>query len=349
MLGQLKAEIPNCRILWMNGDVAYVARGMRFWTVGSNGQKNRDTSVLGSGLERAVSSFRISRQALRLGIHHLWPLPDGALLIVARKRAFRLDPQSGKSNLVFRFPRGNKPAHRGVCVTGEGHVFMGEYVMNLDRTQPIALYRSLDRGNTFSPVFTFPPGEIRHIHFVQWDPFEGTLWMGTGDADPECRLYRSADHGDTWDLVGGGSQLWRAVCVAFRPDALYWGTDAGSDSGRHPNSIVRFDRHTRSLQTLNGIQGPCHGCSTLRDGTIVLSTGVEGGANEADGRAHLWMSRDGSAWSEVASYRKDGLPFLVQYGVLRFPPGLETSTRLAFTGMGLAGAGEKAFFYSESS
>jgi len=348
MLGQLRAEIPNSRILWTNGDLTYVARGMRFWTVGSNGQKNRESTVLGSRLERAVSFFRVSRQTLRLGIHHLWPLPDGAFLVVARKRVFRIEPRSGECRLVFRFPRGNKPAHRGVCVTGDGHVFMGEYVMNMDRTQPIALYRSMDHGNTFSPVLTFVPGEIRHIHFVQWDPVESALWMGTGDADPECRLYKSTDHGDTWDLIGGGSQLWRAVCVAFRPEALYWGTDAGSDSGRHPNYIVRLDRNSRTLQTLRGIQGPCHGSSTLRDGTIVLSTGVEGGANEEDGCAHLWMSRDGSAWSEVASYRKDRLPFLVQYGVLRFPPGLEMSSLLAFTGMGLAGAGEKAFFYSES-
>jgi hypothetical protein len=336
-------KISNCRLLWTDGNRFSLARGMQLWEIDRDGTRVGSAAALGSLLERTISYFRLPRQLLRLGIHHMVPLPDGKLLVVVRKRVILLDPQTGKSQLVFRFPRGNKPAHRGVCATDDGCVFMGEYVMNMDRSQPIELYRSTDCGRTFESIRTFPPGDVRHIHFVQWDPVERLLWMGTGDADQECRLYKSPDRGGTWRLIGGGSQLWRAVGVAFRAEALYWGTDAGSDAGTHPNYIVRFDRNTETLQTLCEIQGPCHGSATLKDGTIVVSTGVEGGTNEQDGSSHLWVSKDGTSWSNVANFRKDRMPFILQYGVLRFPTGLEKSESLAFTGMGLSGAGEKVF------
>jgi hypothetical protein len=271
-------------------------------------------------------------------------MPNGEFLVVVRKRVFTVDPVSKNVRQVFRFPRGNKPAHRGVCVTESGTIFMGEYVINLDRRHPISLYRSRDFGQSFTIVLAFEPGEVRHIHFVQWDRFAQCLWLGTGDADSECRLYRSDNQGDSWELVGGGNQLWRTVGIAFQEKAIYWGTDAGSDTGSHPNHVIRFDRITGELSKLEKLQGPCHGTASLKDGTIVVSTGVEGGQNEIDDRAHLWCSSDGKNWSEALSFRKDHFPYLMQYGVLRFPQGLDSCATLAFTGMGLVGAGEKAFW-----
>jgi hypothetical protein len=230
-----------------------------------------------------------------------------------------------------------------MCVTKDGCIFIGEYVINNDRRHPISIYRSLDSGKTFETIFTFNPGEVRHIHFIQWDPFDECLWLGTGDRNEECRLFKSTDNGNNWMLIGGGSQLWRAVNVAFRSDALYWGTDAGSDAGEHPNYIMRFDRRTKELKKVVQVQGPCHGTATLENGYIVVSTGVERGVNEEDRYAHLWISKDGIKWEEVSKYRKDIFPSIVQYGILRFPFGLEKCEYLVFTGMGLVGAGEMGF------
>jgi hypothetical protein len=156
-------------------------------------------------------------------------------------------------------------------------------------------------------------------------------------------LYRSDDQGDTWRRIGGGSQLWRAVGLTFRADGLYWGTDAGSDAGTHPNFVVRLGRGQLEPERLLEIQGPCHGNATLADGTLLVSTGVERGINEKDGRAHLWASRDGRRWHELLSLEKDLWPGLVQFGVIRFPMGLEAGTDVLFTTFGLAGAPETAF------
>jgi hypothetical protein len=336
-------RISNCRILWTDGVTSYLAKGMDIWTADRDGTR-KIFRVPGSSAERLLSRFRLSRQLVRLGIHHFWPLMDGKALIVIRKRVILADLNTGEAEIVHRYVRGNKPAHKGVCVTDDGVILMGEYVMNLDRTHPICAYRSTDGGQTFEMVKTFEPGDIRHIHFIQWDRYANCLWMGTGDADPECRLYRSTDHGTTWELMGSGSQLWRAVNIAIRPEALYWGTDAGSDAGKTQNHVMRYDRATGALTRLLDVQGPCHGSATLNDGTLLMSTGVEGGENEADTSAHLWMSRNGSDWDEVMSFRKDPFPKLLQYGVLRFPQGIEHCDTVTFTAMGVWGGGERVFW-----
>jgi hypothetical protein len=283
------------------------------------------------------------RHLLRLGIHHLTPLADGRLLVIVRKRGYLVDA-SGKSRLVFHIERGSKPANKGVCVTPRGNIFIADYPVNPARNLPVTIHRSRDGGESFETVYEFKSGQIAHCHFVQWDHYESCLWMGTGDTDKECMLFKSTDNGDSWKQIGSGSQLWRAVGLAFRVEALYWGTDAGGQSvGNHPNYVMRFDRNTGTLDKLLEVQGPCHGNATLRDGTLLISTGVEGGCNEKDRYVHLWASRDAKVWQELIQFKKDPWPYRLQFGVIRFPTGLENCNDPLFTCMGLAGAGEAAF------
>jgi len=339
---EIVKTMPNCRILSTDGATSWVARGNRFFEIDSHRQR-RHTASVGSWWERTFAYIRPIRQLLRLGIHHLLPLPDGRFLVIIRKRAFLVDT-SGQARLVFRFERGNKPASKGVCVTPGGDVLMAEYAVNGARKLPMMLHRSRDGGRSFEAVHEFKAGEVCHYHFVQWDRYANCLWMGTGDTDKECLLYKSTDDGDNWKQIGGGSQLWRTVGLAFRPEALYWGTDAGWTTGKHPNHVMRLDRETGELEKVLEIQGPCHGNATLCDGTLLFSTGVERGENEIDGYAHLWTSRDGIAWEELIRFKKDIWFRNLQFGVIRFPVGLENCDDPTFTAMGLVGAGEVTFF-----
>jgi hypothetical protein len=207
----------------------------------------------------------------------------------------------------------------------------------------MGIYRSDDEGKSFKLIYEKQAGEIRHFHSIQYDQYENCLWTSTGDLDSECGLYRSTDHGETWELVGAGSQSWRSVGLMFTPDYLYWGTDAGSDAGRSKNYIVRLARKNNKLEIIDELQGPCHGSTTLLDGTLLVATGVEGGKNEVDRKVHLWASRDGDKWQELISLKKDFWPFRIQYGVIRFPYGTNKNNILHFTTFGLSGCGETYF------
>jgi hypothetical protein len=335
-------KIQNSRSFWTDGNLLYLARGMSIFAAYGPSQKPLLKHTFGAALEGVFARMRPLRHLLRLGIHHFWPLPNGEFLAVARKKLYHLDANN-RATLSMRFSRGNKPASKGVCVTPNGSVFVGEYAQNPGRSLPVFLYRSDDMGRSFKPILEFAPGDIRHIHFVQWDPIAQCLWLGTGDADSESRLYKSVDNGNHWELIGSGSQFWRAVGLCIHPDALFWGTDAGCDTGEHPNCVMRMDRKTSQVTRVLQLQGPCHGNAVLKDGTLLVSTGIEGGRNEVDLSAHLWASRDGTSWDEVASYKKDFWPKIIQFGVIRFPNGLEKSDNIIFNCMGLQGAGETVY------
>lgn len=332
-------KLARGRALYVTPDVIWMSRGMSFFGIDSSGKRVTSQYRVGGFAERMLASSRLIRHGLRLGIHHLLPLADGNLLVTAKRRTYVVAPDGGVVS-EFRGYQGNKPGHQGVCITPDGTVFFGEYILNGDRSKAVSLYRSTDNGRSFHVVKRFAPGEIRHIHFVKWDPYARCLWLGTGDygADnSENRLYRSLDNGDSWQLIGSGSQDWRAIGVCFTPTHLMWGTDAGSC----PDTVhlIRMERDTCRLEILEDMEGPCHGCATLADGRICFSTGVEGGENEKDCNARLKVF-DNTGARTLYSLPKDHWPLLVQFGVMRFPLGSETCNRIVFTAMGLKGHGE---------
>lgn len=327
------------RALYQESDKIWVAKGMTFYAVDYNGKRVTPKYKVGSFVERVLSCNRLSRQLLRVGLHHLLPLKNGNILVTAKRKTFIVSAESKVLN-VFHGYQGNKPGHQGVCLTPLGAIFFAEYLLNPGRDHAINLYRSTDNGMSFQIIKTWEPGDIRHLHFVKWDEYEQCLWLGTGDYgenNHENRLYKSVDNGESWELIGQGSQDWRAIGVCFTKESLTWGTDAGSC----PDTVhfVKMDREKQTLEVLADFEGPCHGCASYADGRAFFSTGVEGGKNEKDKYARLKEYRDGRL-VELWKLKKDIWPLILQYGVMRFPLGTDKCSRVVFTTMGLNGHGE---------
>lgn len=332
-------KLLSGKALFQETNRIWIAKGMTFYAVDYSGKRVSPKYHLGSIIERVIGRFRLSRHALRVGIHHLIPLDNGNIFVTVKRKAYLLD-NKGAIISIFDSFKGNKPGHQGVCLAPNGSIFFGEYLLNTDRSNEINLFRSDDNGLSFKAIKTFPPGDIRHIHFIKWDNYEKCLWMGTGDYgedNRENRLYKSFDNGDTWQLIGSGLQDWRAIGICFTPTHLIWGTDAGSC----PDTVhlVRMSRETHELEILEDFEGPCHGCASLKNGRIFFSTGVEGGINEKDNFSRL-KEYSGGQTLNVFSLKKDFWPLIVQYGVMRFPLGTENCIKPVFTTMGLKGHGE---------
>lgn len=332
-------RILKGRALYTESDKIWVAQGMTFFAVDYSGIRVTPKFKAGNLKQRLLSSNRLSRQLLREGIHHLVPLNNGNVFLTAKRKSYVID-KAGKIVNIFSGYLGNKPAHQGVCVTPDGTVFFGEYTLNPDRDHDTHLYRSTDNGQSFQIILTLSKNECRHIHFVKYDPYEKCLWLGTGDEDCECRLFKSLDNGDSWELVGSGCQDWRAIGVNFDKDSLIWGTDAGSVPDT--NHIVRMDRKTHELKIIGDAEGPCHGCGSFSGGRIFISTGVEGGQNELDNFARLKEIDDGTI-IDLKKIKKDFLPLILQYGVMRFPLGTDNTDYVVFTTMGLSMNGETVY------
>lgn len=330
-------KIFSGRALYTENDRIWVAKGMYFWAIDYNGNRISQKYSVGSVFQKVVAANRLPRQLLREGLHHLVVHPNGNFIITAKKKTYVV-AKDGTIVNVFSGYRGNKPGSQGVCITPDGVIFFGEYTLNPNRDHGSTLYRSIDGGKTFQAILEFSQYEVRHIHFIKYDPYEKCVWMGTGDRDTECKLMRSNDNGDTWETIGEGSQDWRAIGVCFTPNFVMWGTDAGSVPDQ--NHIIVLDRKTGKTKSIYDAEGPCHGSATFKNGRIYISTGVEGGENEKDRLARL-KNVDNSSVNELYSMKKDLFPFILQYGVFRFPLGTENTENVVFTAMGLRHGGEK--------
>ncbi len=79
---------------------------------------------------------------------------------------------------------------------------------------------------------------IRHVHLTVTDPYTGHIWVGTGDLDQHSRLYYSQDNGNTFSLVGIGSQKFRSLSVWYTNYYVYW----DMDSERAKQHVYRLPR-----------------------------------------------------------------------------------------------------------
>jgi hypothetical protein len=328
--------------LYCEIDKIWVARGMSFWAVDYFGKRVSQIFSVGS----FIYNIRPLRQLLRKGIHHFIPLKNGSYLVSLKKKVLILDKE-GKILSIFEGFHGNKPGHRGIAMTPNGYIFFGEYALNTERNIDIVLYRSIDNGISFQPIKVFKSGEIRHIHFIEWDEYDKCIWLGTGDYgenNNECRLYRSFDYGDSFDLVGQGSQMWRSIAVCPTKNYVVWGTDAGSC--KDDNYVLSYDKNTNELKKIQKLTGPCHGMCVNSKSNIYISTGVEGGENELDKFAKLYKLL-GDRLFELKRVKKDIYPLILQYGVIRFPLGCHNTDKVVYTMMGLKGNGEAIYICEE--
>jgi hypothetical protein len=101
------------------------------------------------------------------------------------------------------------------------------------------VFRSRDRGRTWSIAFEQPGDNIQHFHFVQARPgVPGEWWLTSGDAMHESRVWVSRDDGDTWaDLTAASPDMvsvdgvkyprtiYRLTDLAWEGDDIVWGTD----------------------------------------------------------------------------------------------------------------------------
>lgn len=240
-------------------------------------------------------------------------------LVATTGRWILASEDGGRTWSVRRtLPKSSGP--KGVLPTGirrhAGDCYLGEYPLGHDTTP--RLLRSRDDGWTWEVVREFP--DVRHLHSVQPDPYTGDLWITTGDRDAECRIGRLRD--GEFEVVGGGSQRWRAVELAFTPDTVLWGMDSVYAADNHVSKLDRTEigREDPPLETVCTLEGSVFYSAALDVGGqrwVVFSTGVEPGrdstappgspAGDAAGTARVVAASSASGfteWYELAAYRR---------------------------------------------
>jgi hypothetical protein len=234
---------------------------------------------------------------------NVWPLDEGVLLATVSRWLFRSGDGGRSWDPVRELPASSGPM--GVLPTAlcehRGSVYLAEYPLG---DEPACVLVSHDGGRTWSPFVE--RSDVRHFHGLFADPYSDHLWATTGDTDDESAIGVLSEAG--FEPVGRGSQRWRAVGLAFTPDAVFWGKDSSYTERAEVLRLSREDLDDPQPETLATTPCPIYYAATLErpdENWLVVSTTSTG---RVDSTAPEGMDRntcDGVARVLAASSKTD--------------------------------------------
>src|SRR5437762_2615509 len=183
----------------------------------------------------------------------------------------------------------------------DGAVFFIEYQVFTTASTPIRLWKSLDRGVSWSVQFTFQGH--RHGHGLMADPPRHALFAFFGDFDDQSGLFRSTDGGASWTMIIGDKQAGDIVDGVVLSDGSFL---CGQDISFH-GSIPDTPQIARVA--LDGTETDYQQLPTASYSTHAISAGgyVVGATYETSNdisppgwtRGSLWGSGDAIRWQKL--------------------------------------------------
>ncbi len=258
-------------------------------------------------------NIRLLDRILKHSIAHVQTISDVYYMVVTGKGEWWLI--SNDQATAINTPSKTCPLMRGSCVNAAGTVFYGEYFDNAER-RAVAILASDPPYTDFRVIYTFQPGEIRHIHGLLPDPFiHGRIWITCGDENAESTIYFTEDDFATVERFCNYGQRTRAVDLIIRKDEIVW----AMDSPLQRPYIVRVNKTSpKEPEMLYELNGPAYYISHNEAGGIYISTTPEPGPAVKDNKAYLVALRPDGSWEEVYHAQSDWVP---QFGLFYLPQG----------------------------
>lgn len=318
LLGGTVLSIQGNTILLSKGYTIYNRTDADDWVVYA---KIRDYKY------QFLAKFKLLRRLLRAEITRYYHFNNGAEICIAKKALYKKG-DDGQLHRCFAVKRGSRPLN--ICEDDNGVLYFGEYFNNLNR-EAVIIYKSEDAGDSWLAAFTFPAGEINHIHGIYKDPYSSKIWVLTGDREKECMIGYTEDGFETFTEFLRGRQEYRSCVMFFYPDDLIVATD----SQYITNKIYSINRVTKAITPLQEVAG-----SVIYGGQMgrcsYVSTTVEPSAVNKSTSSELWISTDGLCWNKIYEQEKDKLsPALFQFGTIRFPAIGNGASTFGFNGRSL--------------
>ena len=299
-------------MIFVGTDYLLATRGYSFYKYDFKEGRWTQYASVHDPLNSLLSFTSLSRRLTRAEITKYYLLEDGTELCIARKGIFRKLQNEKRFSKVFNVVRGSRPMN--LCEDKDGVLYFGEYFANMEK-QAVHIYGSYDKGQTWKIVYTFPEGEINHVHGIFLDPYTRQVWYATGDRDNECIIGFTEDGFKTVTEVFRGGQEYRTCVLFFYEDFIVYGTD----SQYQKNVLKKIDRKDWAITDIQAVQGPVIRGAQLGN-VAMISTDVEPSDVNPARDAFVWITRDGLLWEELYCARKDFLnPTLFQFGVFDLP------------------------------
>lgn len=308
--------LRDCTVEWVGPAEALVSRGRVLYRASGPERRLRRIAVLPAASWRAAAAgSRLMARLLRLSFYNAIPLPDGDIFFSFGRDMGVL--RDGHVAAVRGAPRECRVLRSACSLEPDGTVAFGEYFANHERDSAVHIL-TLPPGSTRVEVaHRFSAGEVRHVHGVFRDAYDGSLWCTTGDVGAECRIMRSTDRFTTIEVVGSGDESWRSVSLVFTADAIFYGSDA--EVAR--NHIYRLDRKSGRREQLVEVDGPVYYSHAIGD-DLFFGVTAELCPSQRGRAACLWHVSPECHCEAVACHEKDRWsPRYFLPGAFYFPAG----------------------------
>lgn len=274
-----------------------------------------------------ITNTNLFSRVMRTGIHNIFPLSPERIIVIIKNYILTIK----NNNIVNRYKikYGSRPIRSDVCVLNNKQILFGDYWSNPDK-EPVHLYISRDKGESWDVLWKSKAGFARHIHFVIPVVDDSKyIYFGTGDYGKDPGIYKLNIDSLKLSTIGSGLQRWRAVDLIQTNNSLIWGTDCEYDQ----NHIYNFDLKSGRIKKLREIPGPAYYSTMDKNHNFYIGTTVE---NRKKHKACILKSSDGINWEIMKCFKKDIWPAkLFGYGVIEFINGQKNLDKLYYNLRGL--------------
>lgn len=204
----------------------------------------------------------------------------------------------------------------GIVNINDSTIYFGEYFRNNEISDPVRIFSSSNFGKSWEVAYEFKPGEIRHIHAIQQDPYTGNMWVCTGDWDEQVMVAWSSDSFESINPIGQDSSMWRVCQLVFTEDEIYWGTDTYTELA----GLYKVSKDSMKASKIAPLKGAVFFATRLAKGTIVMSTDREGiGIEEDDNtRIIIFSDKDSLSTLVMGTWQIKEPAWLSNFATLRF-------------------------------
>ena len=272
------------------------------------------------GWKRLFAPFRLTRRALRLDKCNVVSVENG-FVGIRQGKVFHYNENTRQLQITLHLTNCRNVLHQSIAVINKKHIYFGEYGNNASR-EAVPVYRSIDCGQNWEVIYSFPPKKIKHVHGCYHDPYEDKIWTVTGDFENECHILCADYDFNHIEWIGDGQQMYRTCRLIFQENSIHWIMDSPLQDSYH----VVLDRKTRKAYKRQLFQGPVWYTKKLDDNYYLAATAQEIGPGVKDHLVHFMVSRDLEKWKDIYQFVHDGYPKrYFKFGVISFADGNQDS------------------------
>ena len=295
-------------VLFVKNNVAYgiedhfvyksVDNGKSFVQLGSL-PKHKPTLM--ENIKNTIARLRIVRDFRRNKGPVVLTVLDSGTIIVIYDKIYRSE-DGGKSFEVINYPARDFqiPYFNNIAVSPSGNIYAGEYTTK-KRPHVVRVLEGANDGRDWIVKYTFPKGEIFHVHGIFWSHLLDSIIVATGDLNAESKLLKTNDEFETLQSIGEGDQGWRAVSLSESNNSLFW----GSDNDRTGAYLYQLADGKRTRHAFTGKVS--YDSNVILPSTLVVSETLEPvseyiKSSDEGFQISAWLSPDGQEWVEAIKF-----------------------------------------------